>query len=401
MKNPFAHQHLSFPQLLQQAHKKQEEKKYHDAAHMYLQCSEEEKLDIRKKSQHLLHAAQCFERDHDIQESSNYYLKSAELFSESNYLQHSLSALKAYYRINKNKTPIDPILNKLRAQGLWHDDMLELLSEEEKIFQIISQSKHLDRSLFAPAISFEEFQHLMKWINLSYANKGDILTKIDDDADTLYLIVQGEVEIFIPRHTSMESMGIRTDMDMFGEVEFFLQQRWTTQAIALSDCCFLSIPYKNIIQIKHFLPNIKPCMAKSYCHRIILQRLATSAIFSELKQDIRENLAHHISITHLTEKEILFKAGDQPTHVYTVISGQIGLFLNIDDQSVPFKRINAHATLGETAIMNQNKRTITAMALQDSYLLSINAETFLELHEKNHELRWLLRIRKDFQLKEV
>ena len=137
MKNLFTSSDLSFAQILQQAHKKQVEKKYYEAAHLYLQCSAEAKLDPRKKAEHTLHAAQCFERGHDMAKSSTYYLKSAEYYSETNHLQHGLSALKAYYRINQNHKPIQATLKKLRDQGFWHDDMIELLSDEEKAYHDI------------------------------------------------------------------------------------------------------------------------------------------------------------------------------------------------------------------------------------------------------------------------
>ncbi|MDQ6961308.1 MAG: cyclic nucleotide-binding domain-containing protein, partial [Mariprofundaceae bacterium] len=390
----------SYSENLQDALKNNEKKQYGHAAKDYLLCADHSELSVQEQAHHFLHAAQCFERDEQIKKSASYYLKAAHCYDESHYLQHSFSALKAYARCTNDKKNIQDLLTKLQEKGLQDAEIIEFLPNKEAIYQRLIQSEKFSQSFFSSLKTFETFQHLMKWMSIINITQGQQITQIHQPADSIYFIVQGQVEVC----TDQQCIGYVEAMSFFGEIEFFLKQtrkEWSIQVTATEDCKMIQIPYKHIIQIKHYLPQIKPIMAKSYCHRIILHRLAVSPIFSELKPEIRKKLSQHVSVIQLLKQEHLFQEGDDATHAYIVISGKIALYLNIQDYDVAFKEINDNELLGEIAIINQNKRSATASALEESYLLCIPSEIFRQLNQQYPELHDQLHTRRTLQLKEV
>lgn len=87
--------------------------------------------------------------------------------------------------------------------------------------------------------------------------------------------------------------------------------------------------------------------------------------------------------------DILFKQGDVADKFYIILTGVIGLYINIDtnsDQKQPFSilgqgvrevaKLYPGDAFGELGLLFNEKRTATAICLEDNYMLVLNKELF-------------------------
>ncbi|MDQ6963096.1 MAG: cyclic nucleotide-binding domain-containing protein [Mariprofundaceae bacterium] len=386
--------------LLKKARTAQDTKDYQQAAYLYLEHAHQHEKEERKQAEQFLRAAQCFERIHDDHESAHWYLKAAERYTQLSQVHHALSALKACYRISADKAPLHQTITHLIKKDLWHDDMFDLLSKEEQIYYRINRAKKFKESVFSSIQNFEEFQEIMPWISITHAVRDEVVIRFDDPEKHLFFLVSGQVEALIPQETRIDSMGYIHEMEILGESSFFLDAKRITQIIAVRECTLLKISYEHIPKLQAYLPNLKSHMKNLYRERILLCRLAVAPVFSELNTQARKEIANHIILVRKKKGEYLFKQNDTDANVYIILSGRLGIQLQIQNKAAILKKVAINATIGEISIINEHRRTASAIALSNTTLLCIPESYFQQLYNEHAELRWVLKVRKQSQTKE-
>jgi CRP-like cAMP-binding protein len=90
------------------------------------------------------------------------------------------------------------------------------------------------------------------------------------------------------------------------------------------------------------------------------------------------------------EGENIFQKGDEPSHIYIVRKGKIGLM--IIDQQINFlkKTLVTGESFGVASLMAMRKHTSTALALEDSEVLVLSREALWQLKHEDIELFALL-----------
>jgi CRP/FNR family transcriptional regulator, cyclic AMP receptor protein len=90
------------------------------------------------------------------------------------------------------------------------------------------------------------------------------------------------------------------------------------------------------------------------------------------------------------EGENIFQKGDEPSHIYIVRKGKIGLL--IIDQQINFlkKTLVTGECFGVASLMAMRRHTSTAVALEDSEVLVLSREALWQLKHEDIELFALL-----------
>ena len=99
----------------------------------------------------------------------------------------------------------------------------------------------------------------------------------------------------------------------------------------------------------------------------------TTSFFEKLNESEISQIKDQAEIINYKKDEIVFSKGDEGDSFYVVEKGCISIF--IDDSDSP-KILN---TLSEMGIVNNDKRSASAKASDDSILLRINKVTFLNI----------------------
>ena len=93
------------------------------------------------------------------------------------------------------------------------------------------------------------------------------------------------------------------------------------------------------------------------------------SIFYLLSEDEKEELQHHISLSHYKKNEFVFKEGDKPDGLYIIESGQAEVSRG-DGKNIA--TLGDHDIFGELALIVVDKRTATVTAKTDLKVYRLN-----------------------------
>ncbi len=86
------------------------------------------------------------------------------------------------------------------------------------------------------------------------------------------------------------------------------------------------------------------------------------------------------------EDNKLFEEGDKGDYLYLIGKGKVSIIINIEDIGQEgIAVLTANEFFGEMSILDGGRRSATAIARKDSFLLRIGREDFLNLIDKNSE----------------
>lgn len=105
-------------------------------------------------------------------------------------------------------------------------------------------------------------------------------------------------------------------------------------------------------------------------------------IFSQTKT---EDLARIAAITEEMEfekGETIFEEIDKGTSLFFVINGEVRLLKGGNE----IRRVQSQGNFGDLALLDNEPREFTALALQHTHVLKINSEEFYELIEDHIEI---------------
>ena len=119
----------------------------------------------------------------------------------------------------------------------------------------------------------------------------------------------------------------------------------------------------------------------------ILETLQSAPVFKNAESGTLTGLAARCTLRKLSEGELLFYQDDPGEAVFIVRSGTIAIFLgSADGRELVINEMHPGDCFGEIALFTNASRSTSAMARQDSQLVVIPSDTFLEVVEDGPEL---------------
>jgi CRP-like cAMP-binding protein len=120
-----------------------------------------------------------------------------------------------------------------------------------------------------------------------------------------------------------------------------------------------------------------------------LNKMKEIILFSYFKDSMLEKIAEFATITEFKAGTYIFKRGDDAHILYSVISGEVGLQLDLNDvTNIIVNTITQGMTFAFSALVDtKEKRYITsAQALKDTKLFNLKATDLETLFHQDHEL---------------
>ncbi|MDQ6963097.1 MAG: cyclic nucleotide-binding domain-containing protein [Mariprofundaceae bacterium] len=382
--------------MLLKARKALENNDYDQAAKCYLTHAQGlsdkiHKIDI------LLRVAHCYEKLNRHSEAANWYLKVAHHYAEMSYDMQALSLLNRYRKLQPDDLHgPHQIIKRLSSNGFWHEDMDVFLSDAERLYYRVK-----DAVIFSSISSAEVFTETMTYMSLRTIKNGEVLVSLGDHADEMFFVMSGKLEARMTLDNRQDSLGIVKSHELCGEVAYFTGGKRTAELIAREETSLLVISYKHIEKLQCLLANLKTYMETLYRKRILLQQLALAPVFSILDSKSRQYAAQCMTPVELSAGQSLFFEGDPNQAIYLLRLGHMSVNLEIKGNEKPFKTMTRGAVIGELSIINGGHRSATVRALTDCILMMLDAKKYQKLCEASPDLRWLLSVRRQFQLKEI
>ncbi len=114
--------------------------------------------------------------------------------------------------------------------------------------------------------------------------------------------------------------------------------------------------------------------------------LQTAPLFADLDLEQLTTLLAAFQEQSIKQGEVLFQAGDTPTHMRVVVRGSVF----IHDEGDEVMTIRPVEPLGELSALTGERRIYSARAAEDSVVLTISAEALREFLESNGAIAYTL-----------
>lgn len=134
--------------------------------------------------------------------------------------------------------------------------------------------------------------------------------------------------------------------------------------------------------MNHFLPLENP--------QSVVSLLAEISIFGGFSDQQRDNILHRVETGSFKRGANIFEAGDEPTHIYFVKSGLVGLFISDKNFKIEKKRLGKGECFGHVALISVNKHNLSAVAVVDSEIMVFSKELLHQLRREDSDLFSLL-----------
>jgi putative nucleotidyltransferase with HDIG domain len=122
-----------------------------------------------------------------------------------------------------------------------------------------------------------------------------------------------------------------------------------------------------------------PCRAVAPRDAETIAYLHSIPFFATLSDATLAHLVARWPIQHVAAQRELFQQGDAGDALYVILSGEIEIVQTLDGASIRLSTVHAGEYFGEMALLDDAPRSATARTLQDSVLLQVRKQDFLDL----------------------
>jgi len=117
----------------------------------------------------------------------------------------------------------------------------------------------------------------------------------------------------------------------------------------------------------------------------VLCILSKISIFGGITDEQRQEIFHRLETGHFQKGDCVFRAGDDPAHIYIVESGRIDLQINDGQLVLDKQELGVGECFGHVALMSMQKHSLTAIAAEDSRIIVLSRHALIQLkHEDIH-----------------
>lgn len=210
--------------------------------------------------------------------------------------------------------------------------------------------------------------------------QGDLIYQQGDQANGLYLIVSGEVQIFTNRNDKTLILSHASCNHLFGEFLLGSSIR-TTSAVALQDSRLF---YLSIIDFNYLLEAfpqqfsiIADCVTYRLCWNQVVIALRLSPLFLGLSEDIVRALRKELKIESIPANTLLYQKGVTSTELCIVIDGRFQVIKTTSDgQDIVLDVVGRGETIGEVGVLCDTTRTVDILAIRDSTVAKLSRASF-------------------------
>lgn len=113
-------------------------------------------------------------------------------------------------------------------------------------------------------------------------------------------------------------------------------------------------------------------------------------IFGGVTDPQRDAIFRRLELWRAPAGTVIFRKGDEPLHIYVVKSGKIALQIRENDVTIHKHTLERGECFGEASLMSMNRHTATAVASEDSELITLSRRALIDLRHEDVALFALL-----------
>jgi len=216
--------------------------------------------------------------------------------------------------------------------------------------------------------------------------RGEALVHMGDAAESLFLIAEGSIQAWMIKGGKKVSLGTIDAGSVCGEVPLFIGiKKRTADLIASSPTRIVEIKYDLLKDIQEKNSDVGRRIDALYQHHLLERQIALNPFFQSLPMSFRQKIAQEMTGIRVRADGVLFNEGDESSDLYLIRSGSLGIYANIRGIETLLQVVKAGVVVGEVAIGNNGRRSVTVKAVTDSVLMRWKSEDYQNMYQK-HEI---------------
>lgn len=211
--------------------------------------------------------------------------------------------------------------------------------------------------------------------------KGEKIVEEGEKSDSLFIILSGKVHVFkMDRDGAIKFMDELGEGNFFGEISLLTGKPRTATVVAGEDCTLYEISKNNIEKLEEEYPQIKTVLTDFYKIRILDSLLAFSPLFSDLDADDRKYVLTKFKPDVYQPGEVIVREGAEGDFLFVIRSGTVEVKTkDIKGREIKLAELGPGDFFGEIALITNNPRTATVVALTRVGILKMTKEDFKEV----------------------
>jgi len=279
------------------------------------------------------------------------------------------------------------IFHLCRDMDGFRDRLLEFLSPRDRA------GLHLRSQEIFSTFDDETFEEMLDAVQLRQLEQGDVLVRKDDEATSLFIVIDGQLDGFLMLDGVRTQIGSIHPGEICGEIGYFLGGRRSAEVVAGKGSSVLELPYSKLDELRIKVPDFGDRLDELYHTRMLANQLAVSDFFSDLSSELRNEMARRMRPLHIREGTQISVENSPDMDVYVIMNGEVAIHLGLGG-GVHLKTVSAGSVIGEFSVSLGGKRTATLRAVSDCKLMQLAGADYKELYDTHAELRDLLARRK-------
>ena len=221
---------------------------------------------------------------------------------------------------------------------------------------------------------------------------------------SLFVILQGSVKIFgkdkdrRPMHLATLETG-----NSFGEFALFGKVDPNLSVVAERPSALLEISREMVLKLAKTRPQVTQSLKDLFKQRILDTALARVPLFSQLAPQDRKAVVARFTPVKAKKGVTIMREGTPGDCMYFLVSGKVGVFaslidadengtVTLPDEPLLLATLKSGDFFGEQAIVNDEPRSATVVALEDVGLLRLVKRDFKEVIQQHPWIESALQI---------
>lgn len=210
---------------------------------------------------------------------------------------------------------------------------------------------------------------------------GEVLCHQGQIDKTLYLIVQGEVEVNTLVNGDLTSLAKLRAGELIGEISALFSVPRIANVVVTQPSVLLEIPANVFWNILRENPFAKDEIVKRCRHRIIETSLRCVPIFADLDNQSMSELSGLSSLKKAEKNSIVAHEGEVERSMYVICSGTARVYITLNGKQITVALLHPGDYFGEYSLLSGDERSASVSAITDMQLVELKGESFQSFME--------------------
>ncbi len=212
---------------------------------------------------------------------------------------------------------------------------------------------------------------------------GQTVFKQHDYSESVYLILEGLVEVFIkPDDGPKRLVATMRAGEFFGEMSLISGRRRSATVTVVSAALLWEVNRKPLIKLIYTTPPAKALLDKTF-----LIRAFQGYLFPQLDYAVLARLADGAKVLRFEKGSRIIKEGEPGDAFYLLRSGMVKISKMQDGREIILAYLTAGQYFGEMALLSHERRIATVSAINKVEVIQVLKEEFLLFVESSPELK--------------